>query len=90
MARLHLPNWDLLYRDFISQSDPNKLRAQLEPLEAAIFQRLTELDNSPSSIDERCAIRQACDRILEIKTTQLGVPPVFSGPDTRTFEKRNA
>jgi hypothetical protein len=90
VARRHLPNWDLLYRDFISQSDPNKLRAQLEPLEAAIFQRLTELDNSPSSNAERSVIQQACDRILEIKTKQLGFPAVFSGSDARTFEKRNA
>jgi hypothetical protein len=78
VARLHRLSWDLLYRDFISQSDPNKVRAQLEALEAAIFERLCELDNSQTSQAERAAIRQACDRILEIKTKKLGFPAIFS------------
>jgi hypothetical protein len=70
------PNWAVLFNDFISQTDRDKLKARLEPLEVAIYKRSRELANEPEAQAEQLAIQTASERLLEIKTTKLGFPPV--------------
>jgi hypothetical protein len=70
------PYWAFLFPDLVIQTEPAKLRARLEPLEAAIYERMQELNNTPNSDPERRAIDAACNKILEIKTSKLGFSPV--------------
>ena len=71
------PYWTFLFQEFIAESDPIKLKARLEMLESAIFERMQELKNSPTDdYEERVAIQMAMGKVLEIKTTKLGFPPV--------------
>jgi hypothetical protein len=74
--RIQQPYWAFLFKDFISESDPIKLQARLEPLERAIYERLQQLQDKPEHHEERSAIQMATEKILEIKTQKLGFPPV--------------
>jgi hypothetical protein len=69
------PYWAFLFDDFINQTEITKLKARLEPLEFAIYERAQELSSMPES-EELRAIHAACKKILEIKTHQLGFPPI--------------
>jgi hypothetical protein len=69
------PYWAFLFDDFINQTEITKLKARLEPLEVAIYERTQELSSTPES-DELRSIHSACKKILEIKTHQLGFPPI--------------
>ena len=68
--------WVSLYHDFLTQNDPAKLHALLAPLEDAIIERMQELRSSDNGHAERIAIKNALGRILVIKTTKLGCPPL--------------
>jgi hypothetical protein len=70
------PYWAFLFADFVMQTEPSKLKARLETLEAAIYERMQELTNTPNTDPERRAIDAACNKIIEIKTGRLGFPPV--------------
>jgi hypothetical protein len=72
------PYWEFLFHDFVMQTDPAKIKARLDPLEAAIHQRMQELASTPDSDTERRAIDAACNKLLEIKTQKIGYPPIFS------------
>lgn len=47
--------WGILYGAFLTQTDPAKLKALLEPLEAAIAERIQELADVPEIQKERMA-----------------------------------
>jgi hypothetical protein len=70
------PYWAFLFNDFISQTDRDKLRERLEPLELELYKRSRELANENEAQAERLAIQTACEKLLEIKTQKLGFPPV--------------
>jgi len=53
-----------------------KMKALLEPLEAAIVERIQELADVPEVEKERLALQTATRRLLKIKITQLDFPPV--------------
>jgi hypothetical protein len=74
--RTHQPYWAFLYGAFLTQTDPAKLNALLEPLEAAIVERIQELADVPEVQNERLALQTATRRLLKIKTTRLDFPPV--------------
>jgi hypothetical protein len=74
--QLRQPYWVLLFEDFNSHSDPPKLKARLEALEGAMFERLQELNGTAEGHQERLALQMAAAKLLEIKTTKLGFPPV--------------
>ncbi len=74
--RTQQPYWAFLYGDFLTQTDPAKLKALLEPLEAAIVERIRELADVPEVQKERLALQTATRRLLKIKTTRLDFPPV--------------
>jgi hypothetical protein len=76
MNESRVPYWFLLYRDFISETEPYKLRARLETLEGAMFSRLRELNGSEDGNAERLAIEMAAYKLLEIKVSKLGFSPV--------------
>jgi hypothetical protein len=68
------PYWAFLYKDFVSETDPAKLRARLDSLEGATFDRLKELDSSDDSHTEKVAIQEACRNLLQVKVEKLGFP----------------
>ena len=70
------PKWIHLYEDFLAETEPAKLRECLAPLEISIVERLQELDGTAEGHGERLAIKTATDKLLEIKTTKLGFPPL--------------
>jgi hypothetical protein len=70
------PYWAFLFQDFVSESDPIKLKARLGPLESAIWERFQQLEGSSQHHEERVAIQMAKDKLVEIKTQKLGFPPV--------------
>ena len=74
--RTHQPYWAFLYGAFLTQTDPAKLKALLEPLEAAIVERIQELADVPEGQKERLALQTATRRLLKIKITRLDLPPV--------------
>jgi hypothetical protein len=80
--RTQQPYWAFLYDAFLTQTDPAKLKALLEPLEAAIVERIRELADVPEVQKERLALQTATRRLLEIKMTRLGFPPA-SGESMR-------
>jgi hypothetical protein len=63
-------------KDFVSQTDPVKLRERLDSLESAIFERLKELDRSDDSNTEKVAIQEACRKLLQVKVEKFGFPSV--------------
>jgi len=78
----HQPHRAYLYGAFLTQTDPAKLKALLEPLEAAIVERIQELADVPEVQKERLALQTATRRLLKIKITRLDLLPV-SGAGTR-------
>ncbi len=74
--RKHQPYWVFLYRDFQSQTDPEKMKERLKQLEAAMWERLMELEREPSANVERAAIEAVSQELFEIKTDKLGFPPI--------------
>ena len=76
--RMKQPYWAFLYSQFLKQTDTAKMKAGLEQLESAMFERLRELADMPESYShkERRAIEAAGQKLLEIKTTRLGFRPV--------------
>ena len=70
------PKWIDLYEDFLAETEPVKLRERLAPLELSFLERLQELDGTADGHQERLAIKMATDKLLEIKTTKLGFPPL--------------
>jgi hypothetical protein len=72
-----VPYWLVLYEEFIAQTESTELSARLEPLEIAIFERLRELEGIAGGHEERLAIKIASDKLLEVKTTRLGFPPIL-------------
>ena len=80
--RTQQPYGAFLCGAFLTQTDPAKMKAMLEPLEAAIVERIQELADVPELQKERLALQSATRRLLKIKTTRLDFPPV-SGPGMR-------
>ena len=76
-----VPYWGFLYNDFVSEAQPSRLKARLEPLEAAIYERMQELAKDSDSHAEKLSIQEACDKIHEIKIKQLGFPAVHTETD---------
>jgi len=74
--RTQQPYWAFLYGAFLTQTDPAKLKALLEPLEAAMVERMQELADVPEVQKERPALQTATRRLLKIKITRLDFPPV--------------
>ena len=70
------PYWAFLYGAFLTQTDPAKLKALFEPLEAAIVERIQELADVPEVQKERLALQTATRRLLKIRITRLDFPPV--------------
>ena len=70
------PRWIDLYEDFLAETNAEKLRTCLAPLELSILERLQHLNGTPAAHEELLAIRMATDKLLEIKTTKLGFPPL--------------
>lgn len=76
--RIQQPYWAFLYSQFLKQTDTAKMKACLNQLEFAICEKLQELTGMPESYShkERLAIEAAREKLLEIKATRLGFPPV--------------
>ena len=70
------PYWAFLYGAFLTQTDPAKLKALFEPLEAAIVERIQELADVPEVQKERLALQTATRRLLKIRNTRLDFPPM--------------
>ncbi len=70
------PQWAFLYNDFILQTEATAFRVRLEPLEAAIVERLQHLDGIANSHAEKLAIQEACRKLLQVKIDKLGFPPL--------------
>ena len=85
---LDSPGWIELYEDFVSEIEPTKLKAQLEALETAIFNRLLQLRDTPEDRYEVRAIKMAADKLLEIKTQKLGSPPLPGAGGSGTISSR--
>ena len=73
--RTQQPYWAFLYGAFLTHSDPAKMKVLLEPLEAAIVERIQELADVPEVQTERLALQTATRKLLEIKITRLGFTP---------------
>lgn len=76
MSEVYGPYWILLFNDFIAETEPQKLRDRLSRVEEAIFLRLQELDSHATGQNERTALQMAAKRLLQIKTSKLGFPPI--------------
>jgi hypothetical protein len=71
---------DSFDEDFLAETEPAKLKDCLAPLELSILERLQELDGTADGHEERLPIRIATHKLLEIKTTKLGFPPIAVTP----------
>jgi hypothetical protein len=63
--------WQDLYQSCISEIDPEKLERLIFDLEDAIVVRWRELSSDPDC-DEAWALKQAAQKLLELKSEKLG------------------
>jgi hypothetical protein len=70
--------WEKAFQAALIETDENQLKKKVTDAEAAIFQRLQELDDSSSSAEERQALADACHSLLVVKKEVLKFP-VWSG-----------
>jgi hypothetical protein len=67
-------NWQPLYQKALEEHDTGKLRELIADTEWAMVRRMEGLSNSDDS--ERNLIRDACNRLLVIKTERLKWPRI--------------
>ena len=60
-------NWQVLYRDALTESDPRRLYSKIETARGAIYDRLRELDSSGDTRE-----REQLDRALHALFTLPG------------------
>ena len=54
------------------------MKARLGSLESALSERLQELDGTITEYHaEKIAIKEACQKLLQVKIEKLGFPPVL-------------
>jgi hypothetical protein len=66
--------WEKAVQAALIEVDENQLKKKVAEAEAAIFQRLQELDGSSNSDGERQALAHACHSLLVIKKEVLKFP----------------
>lgn len=66
--------WHDLYQSCVSETNPAKLERLVFDTEDAIFLRLRELSTEAHLSDESLALKQAAQKLLELKTEKLGWP----------------
>ena len=74
--RMQQPYWAFLYSQFLKQTDTAKMKARLEQLESAIWERRHELQGVPETQKELLALQAASKKLLEIKINKLGISPI--------------
>jgi len=78
-------SWQQLYQNAMEESDLDKLRARIAETEWAMLRRLEALGSSDDS--ERNLIREACNRLLVIKTERLNWPSLdYASKQSQTSE----
>jgi hypothetical protein len=68
--------WTEPYEKAVNEPGKEKLRELVHEAEAAIYERLQQLQNSADPCQELGAIREATKRLLSLKVTRLGWPPI--------------
>ncbi len=71
------PTWQSVYEASLSESDPKKLLERVHSAEAAIFNRLQQLAQSPESADQKTeqqAIADALTTLRLLKRDKLNFP----------------
>jgi len=67
-------SWQALLKDVLQETDEVKLSQKVDGLEAAIFFRFQELQNSPDGALERAKLNDAASTLLDVKVQKLGFP----------------
>jgi hypothetical protein len=85
MDTIKYPSWQEPYEAALREAalretNPQMLTELVLEAEGAIFARMLTLKESSDENDERQAIRDACDRLLVIKTDILKWPNTRLGP----------
>lgn len=76
-SNVRYPAWQTLYEASLSESDPKKLLERVHSAEAAIFNRLQVLAQSPESADQKAeqqAIADALATLRLLKRDKLNFP----------------
>jgi hypothetical protein len=68
--------WTEPYEKAVNETGNERLCELVHEAEAAIYERLQELQSSADRHEEIRAIREATERLLSLKVTRLGWPPV--------------
>jgi hypothetical protein len=71
------PVWEEPFEAALQETDPQKLTELVPEAEAAIFARILALDTNPSDHEEQKALKDACGRLLDVKTKILKWPDPF-------------
>jgi hypothetical protein len=67
-------SWKQIYLSLSRERDVKRLTEAVMAVEAAIYQRVQELNGSSDHSDERTEIEAANEELLKIKTQRLGWP----------------
>jgi hypothetical protein len=67
-------SWKEPLLEALMETDKKKLVELVQTAEAAIFNRLRELENSPDGHEERREIQEACASLLDIQVNKLEWP----------------
>jgi hypothetical protein len=73
------PEWQKPYEAAVKEDDLQNLTKLIDEAESAIFERMLALSSSPDGHQELQAVRDACQRLLDIKTEKLKWPNPFAG-----------
>jgi hypothetical protein len=67
-------SWKQLLLEALMETDKSKLTELVHAAEAAIFNRLREMENSPNGREESREIQEACATLLDIQVNKLEWP----------------
>jgi hypothetical protein len=73
------PAWQKPYEAAVKEDYPQNLTKLIDEAESATFERMLALSSSPDGHQELQAVRDACRRLLVIKTEKLKWPNPFAG-----------
>jgi hypothetical protein len=76
MSHTGATGWTEPYEKAVNETGNERLCELVYEAETAIYERLQELQNSADRYEEIRAIREASERLLSLKVTRLGWPPV--------------
>jgi hypothetical protein len=67
-------SWEQPLHEALMETDKKKLVELVQTAEAAIFNRLREMESSQDGDEERKAIQEACVALLDIQVNKLEWP----------------